>query len=77
MAQPVILAAPEAEIRRIMVQSHPWQIVLQTLSQKKNQCKKKGWGSGSSGKSACLFSKHEALSSNHQKQNKKNCLQKI
>jgi hypothetical protein len=31
---PVILATQEAEIRRIMVQSQPRQIVLQTLSQK-------------------------------------------
>jgi hypothetical protein len=32
---PVILATQEAEIRRIMVQSQPGQIVLETLSGKK------------------------------------------
>jgi hypothetical protein len=32
---PVILATQEAEIRRIVVQSHPGQIVHKTLSQKK------------------------------------------
>jgi hypothetical protein len=31
---PVILATQEAEIRRIPVQSQPWQIVQETLSQK-------------------------------------------
>jgi hypothetical protein len=31
---PVILAAQEAEIRRIMVRSQPGQVVLETLSQK-------------------------------------------
>jgi hypothetical protein len=31
---PVMLATQEAEIRRIMVQSHPRQIVHETLSQK-------------------------------------------
>jgi hypothetical protein len=31
---PIILATQEAEIRRIEVQSQPWQIVQQTLSQK-------------------------------------------
>jgi hypothetical protein len=31
---PVILATQEAEIRRIAVQSHPGQIVRETLSQK-------------------------------------------
>jgi hypothetical protein len=31
---PVILAAQEAEIRRITVQSHPRKIVQETLSQK-------------------------------------------
>jgi hypothetical protein len=39
---PVILAAQEAEIRRIEVQSQPWQIVLKTLSQKKKTLCKKG-----------------------------------
>jgi hypothetical protein len=32
---PVILATQEAEIRRIVVQSQPEQIVHETLSQKK------------------------------------------
>jgi hypothetical protein len=32
---PVILATQEEEIRRITVQSHPGQIVRETLSQKK------------------------------------------
>jgi hypothetical protein len=32
---PVILTTQEAEIRRIMLQSQPWQIVLEILSQKK------------------------------------------
>jgi hypothetical protein len=31
---PVILATQEAEIRRIVVRSQPWQIVHETLSQK-------------------------------------------
>jgi hypothetical protein len=39
---PVILATQEAEIRRIVVQSQPRQIVFKTLSQK-YQTKKKGW----------------------------------
>jgi hypothetical protein len=34
VAQPIILDIQEAEIRRIAVQSHPWQIVHETLSQK-------------------------------------------
>jgi hypothetical protein len=29
---PVILATQEAEIRRIMVQSQPWEIALEILS---------------------------------------------
>jgi hypothetical protein len=37
---PVILATQEAEIRRIMVQSQPMQIVHKTLSQKKKITKK-------------------------------------
>jgi hypothetical protein len=44
---PVILAAHEAEIRRITVQSQPRLIVLETLSQKKPSQKKKGWWSDS------------------------------
>jgi hypothetical protein len=37
---PVILATQEAEIRRIEVQSQPGQIVLETLSRKKNHNKR-------------------------------------
>jgi hypothetical protein len=45
---PVILASQEAEIRRIMVQSQPGQIVHKTLSQKKKHHKKVlvGWLKG-------------------------------
>jgi hypothetical protein len=39
-----------AVIRRIMVQSQPRQIVLQTLILKIANTQKKGWLSGSSGK---------------------------
>jgi hypothetical protein len=39
---PEILATQEAEIRRIMVQSQPRQIVLETLSQKNPTHHKKG-----------------------------------
>jgi hypothetical protein len=46
---PVILASQEAEIRRIMVQSQPGQIVHKTLSQRKNITKKCWWG-GSRGR---------------------------
>jgi hypothetical protein len=42
---PVILATQEAEIRRMMVQIQPRQIVGKTLSGKKPN--KKGWWSGS------------------------------
>jgi hypothetical protein len=43
---PVVLATQEAEIRRIVVQSQPWQIVHKTLSQKKkkNHYKKRAGG---------------------------------
>jgi hypothetical protein len=41
----VILATQEAEIRRIMVKSQPWQIVVETLSQK-NYHKKEVWQGG-------------------------------
>jgi hypothetical protein len=44
--RPVILATQKAEIRRIMVQSQPRQIVHETLSQKKKPHHKKGWWSG-------------------------------
>jgi hypothetical protein len=43
---PVILATQEAEIRRIMGQSQPGQIVCETLSPK-YPSQKKGWWSGS------------------------------
>jgi hypothetical protein len=43
---PVILAIQEAEIRRIVVQSQPRQIVLEILSRKKN-ISIKAWWSGS------------------------------
>jgi hypothetical protein len=39
---PVILATQEAEIRRIMVQSLPGQIVHETLSQKNPSQKRAG-----------------------------------
>jgi hypothetical protein len=39
---PVILATQEAEIRRIMVQSQPWQIVCKTLSRKNPSQKRAG-----------------------------------
>jgi hypothetical protein len=38
---PAILATQEAEIRRIVVQSQPGQIILETLSQKIYHKKKK------------------------------------
>jgi hypothetical protein len=37
---PVVKATWEAEIRRIIVQSHPGQIVCETLSQKKTHHRK-------------------------------------
>jgi hypothetical protein len=43
-----ILGTQEIEIRRIMVQGQPWQIICETLSQKYS-IQKKGWQSGSSG----------------------------
>jgi hypothetical protein len=43
---PVVLATQEAEIRRIVVQSQPGQIVLKNLSGKKPS-QIKGWWSGS------------------------------
>jgi hypothetical protein len=39
---PVILATQEVEIRRIVVQSQPGQIVHETLSQKKTITKRTG-----------------------------------
>jgi hypothetical protein len=38
---PIILVTQESEIRGIMVQSQPGQIVCEILSKKKNQKKKK------------------------------------
>jgi hypothetical protein len=40
--KPIILATQEAEIRRIMVQSQPGQIVPETLSQKQPSQKRAG-----------------------------------
>jgi hypothetical protein len=42
---PVILATQEAEIRRIVVQSQPGEIVQDLIL--KNPSQKKGWRSGS------------------------------
>jgi hypothetical protein len=51
---PVILATQETEIRRIVVQRQPRQMVYETLSQKKKTKKtpftKQGWWSGSRGR---------------------------
>jgi hypothetical protein len=44
---PIILTTQEEEIRRILIQSQPGQIVCETLSQKNPSHKKKGWWSGS------------------------------
>jgi hypothetical protein len=52
---PVILATQEAEIRRSAVEASTMQLDYDTLSWK-NLPQKKGWQSGSSGKSACLAS---------------------
>jgi murein endopeptidase len=41
---PIILAAQETEIRRILVRSQTRQIVCETLSQKKPSTKKSWWG---------------------------------
>jgi hypothetical protein len=41
---PIILATQEAEIRRIMVQNQPRQIVHETLSQKNPSQKRAGGG---------------------------------
>jgi hypothetical protein len=57
----VILATQEAEIRRIVVQSQPRQIVLETLSRKYPSQKRAG---GMAQVVACLPSKGEALSLN-------------
>jgi hypothetical protein len=48
---PVFLGTSRAEIRRIIVQSQPRQIVCETLSQKyPSHTYKMGWWSGSSGR---------------------------
>jgi hypothetical protein len=39
---PIILASQETEVRRIVVQSQPQQIVLETLSQKTPSLKRAG-----------------------------------
>jgi hypothetical protein len=44
---PIILATQEAEIKRIVVQSHTRQIVLETLSRKNSITNKRGWCTGS------------------------------
>jgi hypothetical protein len=59
---PIILATQEAEIRRIMVQSQPRQIIQETLAQKKTQYKKRAGGMAQV--IGCLNSKCEVLSSN-------------
>jgi hypothetical protein len=58
---PVTLATQEAEIRRIMVQRQPGQIVRETLSQKYPSQKSAG---AVAHVILLLPSKHEALSSN-------------
>jgi hypothetical protein len=45
--KPIILAIQEAEIRRIMVQSQPRQIVPETLSISQKPITEKAWWSGS------------------------------
>jgi hypothetical protein len=58
---PVILATQEAEIKRIVVQSQPGRILLETLPRKYSSQKKAG---GVAQVLECLFSKHGALISN-------------
>jgi hypothetical protein len=58
---PVILASQEAEIRRIVVQGPPRQIVQETLSQKYSTQKKAG---GVAQVVECLPNKCEAVISN-------------
>jgi hypothetical protein len=41
---PVILTTQKAEIRRIVVQSQPWQIVCKTLILEKNPSQKRAGG---------------------------------
>jgi hypothetical protein len=50
---PVILATWESEIRRIMVQGQPWEIVLETPISKITRAKM-DWRSGSSGRMSAL-----------------------
>jgi hypothetical protein len=59
---PVILAAQEAEIRRISVQSQPEKIVFETLSRGKNTTQKRDGGLAQV--IECLLSKCKTLSSN-------------
>jgi hypothetical protein len=47
---PIILATQESEIRRITVQSQPWQIILKTLFKKKNPIQNRAGGGSSSGR---------------------------
>jgi hypothetical protein len=61
---PVILAAQEAEIRRIVVQSQPRQIVHETLSQKYSSQNRAG---GVAQVVEHLLRKHEALSAKGKK----------
>jgi hypothetical protein len=58
---PVILAIQEAEIRRIIVQNQPWQIVSKTLSRKNSSQQRAGRVVQ---EIRVLPSKHEAQSSN-------------
>jgi hypothetical protein len=64
---PVILATQEAEIRRIVFQSQPEQIVCKTLSQKNPSQKRAGRVAQVV---QCLSSKCEALNSNPNTANK-------
>jgi hypothetical protein len=58
---PVILATWEADIRRIMVQGHPKQIIHKNPISKITRAK---WTGGAAQAIKHLFCKHEALSSN-------------
>jgi hypothetical protein len=59
----VILATQEAEIRRIMVQSQPRQIVSETLSQKKTHHKNRADGvvQGKGPKFKCQYHKKKKI----------------
>jgi hypothetical protein len=69
---PVILAIQEPEIRRIEVQSQPWQIVLETLSWKKKFTKKRA-GGVAQGKGSNLKPQYTAAPPPHRK---KGCSEK-